>query len=93
MLIEELKRDGSFRYVSELAYGFDSLNLGGEPMEVALKTVMDAPLPDYLSVAAAVKTKILFMLAVYQIGNRLGGLMDAIPGLIGMIEVAMQEKQ
>jgi hypothetical protein len=91
--LEELKQSPSFRYTRELVKAFDEAGIANNPIEIAMKDVMDAPMPDYMPVAAATKAKIIFILTLYQNGRRLGSILDALPGMATMISVLAEELQ
>lgn len=91
--IEQLKQSPTYRYIKQLTYAFDNAGVEGEPMELPFRAVMEAPLPDYLPVSAAIKCKFLFILSVYTNAGRIGGMMDTVNGTINMIMLAMEEKE
>lgn len=90
--VEELKATPMYRYVRTLAHLFDDAGIQDEPMELPMRAVIDAPLPDYMSIAAAVKCKFLFLMCVYQNSGRFGSIQDAMPGMYNMLLLAMEEK-
>lgn len=89
--IEELKQCPSYRYTKELVDAFDAAGRKGEPVEIAMKGVLDAPCPDYMPITSAVKAKILFILALYTNAGRLGSLTDGIRGMSNMISCLAEE--
>lgn len=90
MTTNDLKLDPAYKYVETLAIMFDQAGTPGEPMEIPINLIMNAPLADNLPVASAVRIKMLFCMAVYQ--PRFGSLMDALPGIQNMIQMAMGDK-
>lgn len=83
--LEELKKDPSYRYSEFLCDVFDKAGINNEPIQIAIEAVMQADLPAYLPVSAAVTTKLLFILAIYDSQNRLGGMLDGVRGMRNMI--------
>jgi hypothetical protein len=63
---KELRESVAYRYMKELVVTVDKYGIKNEPMEFALKFVMEAPLPDYMPLPDAVRTKWLFITAVYM---------------------------
>jgi hypothetical protein len=90
MTMNDLKAEPGYKYVETLCCFFEAAGKPGEAMEIPIHAVMNAPLPDNMPVAAAVRIKMLFCMAVYQ--PRFGSLMDALPGIQNMIALAMQEE-
>jgi len=86
---EDLQKEPIYQWTKKLTKLFNEKCVDGEPIEIQLKAITEAPLPDNLPVAAAVRTKLLFMLAVVQ--PRFGALMDSLPGMENMIYLASLE--
>lgn len=91
MTLEELKQSPSYRYTRELVHIFDAAGIEGQAMEIPMGAVLNAPNPDYMPVAAAIKTKLIFCLTIYANSNRMGGLTDAIAGMSQMISTLAEE--
>jgi hypothetical protein len=89
--VEQLKQSPSYRYTRELVEIFDKAGVNGSPIEIPIKAVMQAPEPDYMPIANAVRCKLVFMLAIYASGNRLGALTDGINGMNTMITHLAEE--
>lgn len=83
--IEKIEQSPSYRYTRELVEVFDKSGINGQPIEIPMRAVMDAPLPDYMPVSNAVRCKLVFILSIYANGNRLGALTDGISGMSTMI--------
>jgi hypothetical protein len=87
----DIKQSPSYRYTRELCEIFDRAGVNGSPIEIPMKAIMQAPEPDYMPIANAVRCKIVFMLAIYASGNRLGALTDGINGMNTMIAHLAEE--
>lgn len=93
MTLEDLKRDGTYRYVETLCTLMDQAGIKGEAMELPIEVVLQAPIPSYLPLSAAVKTKLLFVLAIYSSAGRFGALLDAMAGINNMICLVSEERE
>ena len=89
--IDELKQTPTYRYLKELTLVFDDHGVTNEPVEIPLKAVMEAPLPDYLPVPGAVRLKYMFVHCVYFTGGRYGAMQAALPGIMNMMSLAGEE--
>jgi hypothetical protein len=91
MTLEDLKKDGTYRFIELLCQIMDDAGLKNEPMEIPLEAVLQADCPPYLPYAAAVKTKILFVLAIYSSAGRFGSLLDGLQGVTNMIGIVTKD--
>jgi hypothetical protein len=91
MTVEELKQDGIYRYLKFLSEVFSQAGIDGEPFELPMEAVLKASLPAYLSVAAAVRTKIFFVLSIYSGQGRMGALLDGVQGTTNMLGLIAEE--
>ena len=93
MTIDELRQTPVFRWIDELSEAFQKAGIPGEPVELATKAVFEMPLPDYMPTAAALKSKFMFLMGVYRGGGHWGSMEDALPGLMNMVYLAMEDRK
>jgi hypothetical protein len=87
----DIKQAPSYRYARELVEAFDRAGINGQPIEIPMKAVMDAPMPDYMPISNAVRCKLLFILTIYAENNRMGMLQDGINGMRTIIVSLAEE--
>lgn len=91
LTLDQLKQTPTYRWIKELTVIFDKSGVLGEPVEIPIKAIMEAPLPDYLPIVGAVKLKYMFIHTVYFTGGRYGAMQDALPGIMNMMQMANGE--
>jgi hypothetical protein len=91
MEIGEIKQTPTYRYINELTVTFDKNAVMGEPIEIALKAVMEAPIADYLPITAGVRIKYWFCDVIFQSGGHFGAMSDALPGIMNMMKIALED--
>lgn len=89
--LEELKQTPTYRYLKELTIVYHKAGSLGEPIELPMKAIMEAPMPDYLPVTGAVRLKFMFILSIYQTCGRWGAMQDGLPGIMNMLALAMED--
>lgn len=88
----DLRQDPVYRYIKHLVGIVEQNGIEGEPVQLPLKAVMEAPIPDYMPVVAGIQTKFMFILAIYRTSGRWGSMEDAMPGIHNMIAWAIEER-
>jgi hypothetical protein len=91
MTLDQLKQTPTYRWIKELTTIYDAAGVRGEPVEIPIKAVMEAPLPDYLPIIGAIKVKYMFIHTIYFTGGRYGAMQDAMVGIMNMMQIAHTE--